>query len=188
MVLENEHYQVTITTEYRASLEGCPVLYQTEDLNFDDFYTVRFVTVKPVDGQEYRVAVLDFLAASVEPCAVLEGDMLTMILFHTILQIDLSAKTVEQAVDRENMGGLEEIHPIDDGYLIKGECDIFRYDKSLNCIWHRCGRDMFATAKGDDCFWIDGDVIHCRDWQGWHYLLNMNGEIIGETQEYPSGN
>ena len=112
---------------------------------------MRFVTVKPVDGQEYRVAVLDYLAASIEPCAVLEGDMLTMILFHTVLQIDLSAKTVEQAVDRENMGTLEEIHPIDDGYLIKGEYEniadwkqLFRRHNGAYCQYFKIpGRNRF---------------------------------------------
>lgn len=188
MVLENKQYQVAIVTECRPSLEGWPVLYQTKELDFHDFDTARFITVKPVGRQEYRVAVLDYLAAAIEPCAVLEGDMLTMILFRTILRIDLSTRMVVQSVDCENMGGLEGIHSINGGYLIKGECDIFRYDNALDRVWHRCGRDMFATPAGDDCFWLDGDVIHCRDWQGCHYMLNMNGETIREALEYPSGN
>lgn len=188
MVLVNARYRVTITTESRPSLEGYPLLYQTEELDFDDFYTARFVNVEPIGGQAFRVAVLDYLAASTEPCVVLEGDMLTMILFRTILRIDLCTRTVLQSVDCENMGGLEEIHPIDEGYLIKGECDIFRYDKALSRVWHRCGRDIFATPEGDDCFWIDDDVIHCRDWQGWHYMLDMNGKTISESQENTSGN
>ena len=185
LVLDNKQYKVTITTEYRPPMEGVSVLYQAGELDFNDTYTARFLTVEPANGQEYHVAVLDFVASSIGPYAALEGDMLTMVLFRTILRIDLRTLTIVQSADCENMGGLEEIHPIDGGYLIKGECDIFRYDKALNRIWHRCGRDVFATPSGDDCFWIEGDVIHCRDWQGWHYLLNMNGETIKEIREYP---
>ena len=183
MVLENERYQVTIATEYRPPMEGWSVIYQTEELDFGDFYTARFVTVEPVGGQLFRVAVLDFLAASIEPYAVLENDLLTMILFRTILRIDLSTRTVVQSVDCENMGGLEEIHPIDGGYIIKGEGEIFRYDTELSQIWWFTGRDIFARPTSEDCFWIDGDVIHCRDWEGWHYVWDLNKNLISETLE-----
>ena len=177
MFLANEQYRVLIKTEYSTPLEGYPVVYQPEDLNFDDFYTARFITVESADGPAFRVAVLAFLAASIEPCAVLEGNMLVMILFRTILRIDLCTRSVVQCVDCENMGGLE------DGYLIKGECDIFRYDKTLNRIWHYSGRDILATPKGECSFWIDGDQIHCRDWQGWHNVLDMQGKVISEVAE-----
>ena len=183
MVLKNERYKITVRTEYKPSLDGYYVIYQRDDLNFDDFYTARFIDIEPRGGQIFRVAVLDFLVASIEPCAVLEGDTLTMILFRTILQIDLNIKKVVQCVDCENTGGLEEIHPIEGGYIIKGEGTIFRYDKELNQVWWRAGRDIFATPKGDDCFWLEGNVIHCLDWLGWHYVLDMNGKLISESQQ-----
>ena len=42
---------------------------------------------------------------------------------------------IVQYEECDNMGGLFEIHPIDGGYLIWGEGDVFRYDLSLNRVW-----------------------------------------------------
>ena len=183
MVLVNAQYRVTVTTEYRPPIGDWPVIYQAEELNLDDFYTVRFIYAEPAGGQPFRAAVTAYLASSKEPCAVLEERMLTMILFRTILRIDLNTGTVVQCVDCENSGGLEEIHPIAGGYIIKGEGEIFRYDTDLNQIWQFGGRDIFARPTAEKCFWIEGDVIHCRDWAGWHYVRDLNKNLLSETME-----
>ena len=186
MVLENDRYKVTIHTEYQPNLKAYQVIYQPEDLDMSGFYSAYLINIEGIDGQGHSVALLDLLISNIEPCAVLEENTLTVILFRTILRLDLDTRVVTQCVDCENMGGLEEIHPITDGYIIKGEGEIFRYDKELNQLWCRAGRDIFATPEGDDCFWIEDDLIHYQDWQGWHYVLDMNGKAVSEILENPS--
>ena len=183
MVLKNEQYIVTIHTQYQPDIKGYPVLYRPVDLDLNDFYSAYLINIQSNDGGQYSIALLDLLISKIEPCAVLEENVLTVILFRTILQIDLNTRKVTKCVDCENMGGLEEIHPITNGYIIKGEGEIFRYDKELNQIWWRAGRDIFATPEGENCFWLEGDLIHCRDWEGWHYVLNLNGKTIREIKE-----
>ena len=187
MVLENERYKVTIHTAYQPDLKVCHVLYQPEDFDKSGFYSAYLIQIDRIDGRRYSVALLDLLISNIEPCAVLEENILTVILFRTILRLDLDTRTITQCVDCENMGGLEEIHPIEDGYIIKGEGEIFRFDKELNQLWWRTGRDILVTPEGDDCFWIEDDFIHCRDWEGWHYIFNMDGEKISEFQEKNPG-
>jgi len=119
--------------------------------------------------------------------AVIEGDYLTQILFDEIRQIDVKTGKVLQQVECPNVGGLFEIYSIEDGYIIHGELELFRYDKHLNRIWDFSGRDIFATVDGRKAFWLEEDTIHCRDWLGWHYVLDLDGKLLCEKYEKSPG-
>ncbi|MBQ7871390.1 MAG: hypothetical protein IJ357_04540 [Oscillospiraceae bacterium] len=82
------------------------------------------------------------------------------------------------------MGCLFEIHSIEEGYLIRGEGDIFRYDLSLNPIWHFMGRDILVSLHSNKHFWFEQNEIHCRDFLGWHYVLDFNGKLLREFKEF----
>ena len=183
MVLKNEQYIVTISTAITPSLDGYQVIYQTDEFDMHDFYCARLIEIKVANGSASKAAILDATIPSTEPCAVLENNVLTILLFNVILQIDLETTTIIRCIDCENLGGLEQIFEINHGYLLKGECDIFYFDKKLNQVWHFGGRDILARATGEKCFWIDNDLIHCREWEGWHYVLDMDGNVISEFQE-----
>lgn len=180
MLLSNEKYKVTILTGATPDPEGYTVLYRKED---NDFYFAHLIEAESSNGGSDRFALIDFLITSSESCAVLEDNILTVLLFSKILQIDLHTKTILRCVDCENMGGLEQIHSIDNGYIIKGEGDIFRYDRELNQVWSFGGRDIFAHPTAKRCFWLENNAIHCRDWEGWHYTLDLDKNLISEVFE-----
>lgn len=115
-------------------------------------------------------------------CAVLEGNCLTQIAFDEIFRIDVRTGCRLQTVECPNMGGLQEICPIEGGYIIRGETELFRYDQQLNRVWEFSGRDIFATPDGKKSFWVGKSTIHCSDWQGWRYVLDFDGKLICETQ------
>lgn len=188
MELANEQYSVTILTESEPSLEGHPIVHIRDNLDTKDFYFARLIKVESAGRITYQCALVDLVVSSAVPHAVLEDHVLTVLLFRTILQIDLNTKAILRCVDCENMGGLEEIYSIDGGYLIKGEGEIFRYDQALRQVWWFCGRDIFARPTAEKCFWIENNLIHCRDWEGWHYVLDMDRNLISETKECVSGN
>ena len=119
--------------------------------------------------------------------AVIVGDNLTQILFDEIRQIDIKTGKVLQKVECPNVGGLFEIYSIEDGYIIHGELELFRYDKQLNRIWDFSGRDIFATVDGKKAFWLEENTIHCRDWLGWHYVLDLDGKLLCEKYEKSPG-
>ena len=115
--------------------------------------------------------------------AVREENCLTQILFDKIRRVDAQTGNVLQQVECPNMGGLIGICAIADGYILHGETELFRYDQKLNRVWSFSGRDIFATLDGTKAFWIEKDAIHCRDWLGWHYVLDLDGKLISEKQE-----
>lgn len=180
MILSNEKYKVTIFTGATPDLDGYSVLYRNGDL---DFYFAHLIQIESSHGESSRFALVNFLLPSTEKRAVLEDNILTILLFSKIIQIDLHTNAILRCVDCENMGGLEQIHSIDNGYIIKGEGEIFRYDRELNQIWQFCGRDIFAHPTANECFGLENGIIHCRDWAGWHYTLDLDKNLIAEVLE-----
>ena len=183
MHLQNQYYTITASVEITPPLAQFDMVYNLNDINIDDFYIARTFNINSTNGTFKSIAFIGLLLAEYEPYAVLEKDCLTLILFDSIVRIDLSTGLVKQRKDCKNWGGLHEIHAIKDGYIIWGECDIFRYDLELNQIWQFSGRDILVSLKKDEHFWIENSMIHCRDFLGWHYVLDFNGNLIYEIHE-----
>lgn len=183
MHLENQRYIITATVETRPPLEHFDLVFSPTDLNVNDFYMARILEITSADGGSRSIALVDLLCAKYEPYAVLENDLLTVILFDAIVQIDLISGMITRCAQCDNWGGLHEIHGLEDGYLIWGEGDIFRYDRSLNLVWHFMGRDILVSPIMDKHFWIEDGLIHCRDFLGWHYILNFDGNLISDFRE-----
>ena len=184
MELRNEKYTVLLKTEVAPPLSQYDIIHNTEEVNTDDFYVARTFQVHRADGHLRNIALLDLCCSSNEPFAVLNDHILTVILFRAIVRIDLNTGLIIQHKECNSTGGLFEIHHMDDGYLIWGEGDIFRYDDSLNRIWHFVGRDILVSLHCNQHFWMERDEIHCRDFLGWHYILDLDGNVLCNFREF----
>ena len=183
MEFVNEQYRITANVESMPKLEHFDFVLNPENIDTNDCYSARLFRIESYNGDVWTLALLDLICASYEPFAVLADHILTVILFSAIVRIDLTTGELVQYVECDNMGGLNEIHAIDDGYIIWGEGDIFRYDLDLNRIWWFSGRDILVSLKLDRHFWIEDDLIHCRDFEGWHYVLNFDGKLLTDFRE-----
>lgn len=176
--------------EYVAKIKDDPIARQVKlaDLRHNsDLSRLDAVDQKALDrAEKYRAAMALLEAANSVHSVLRERNIQTLVQFSAIVRIDLDAERIIQRVKCENMGGLFEIHPIDGGYILYGEGEIFRYDLNLNRVWEFRGRDIFSLPTGDKAFWLEDGMIHCRDWEGWHYVLDPDGTLIHEQQE--SGN
>lgn len=184
MYLQNQHYAVTTTVETMPPLSQFDIVHELEPEKTKDFYMARVLKIEPCGGPSGTVALTDLLCASYEPHRVLEGDRLTLIFYDCIVRLDLGTGLILERRDCGSWGELGEIHPIPDGYIIWGECDLFRYDLQLNRVWHFMGRDMLVSLKGDRSFWIEDGLIHCRDFLGWQYMLDLDGKLIRDFREF----
>lgn len=182
MELYNEKYLVLSKMETTPPLNSFDIVYNTEKVNTIDFYSAHVFQVKRYDGHVISIALLDLICSGCEPYAVLSGNTLTVILFSAIMQLNLDNGLITRYVECDNMGGLFEIHQISNGYIIYGEGNIFRYDLELNRIWSFSGRDIFVSQTGVKSFWIGNELIHCIDWEGWHYVLDFDGKLTRETR------
>ena len=185
MRLSNQHHTITATVETKPILESFDFVYNPANTSLYDFYMARVFHVDTIGREPVSIAIVDHLCPENVPCCVLQDHLLTFVLTHLIVQMDLAARSITKIVKCENMGGLEEIHSIADGYLIKGECDIFRYDLSLKRIWQFSGRDILISPTSNQHFWIQDMLVHCRDFSGWHYILDLEGNLIKAYREFP---
>lgn len=184
MVLHNEHYTVFSHVEVKPALDRFDIIHNTEKIDINDFYMAHIFEIERSDGHSVSVAMIDLLCSGYEPNAVLGKNYITLILFSAIIRIHPDTGAIVQYEPCENMGGLFEIHRIKDGYLIWGEGNIFCYDLSLKQIWDFSGRDILVSTHADIHFWIEDNIIHCRDFSGWHYLLDPDGKLIDNYLEF----
>ena len=183
MILQNEHYTIRSDTLFELPLAGYDIVHDPKAVGTDDLYCVRAFHITRGDGTALHVALIDHICASAVPYAVLEGHVLTVILFEAIVRIDADTGAIVQLVPCPNMGGLMEIHPIEGGYILYGEGEIFRYDRSLNRIWDFSGRDILVSLCHKKSFWLEENEIHVRDFLDWHYVLDMDGNLLREFME-----
>lgn len=183
MTLENQSYIITSAVESKPDLHQFNIVINPNQTNTNDFYMARIFQITPRHGKCVSLAVVDLLCAGYEPYAVLENHLLTMVQFQSIIRIDLQ-NYVYEYIECDNMGGLHEIHAIEDGYILWGEGDIFRYDRELHRLWQFMGRDILVSLHAAKHFWIEEDRIHCRDFLGWHYILDLNGKLLQSFREF----
>ena len=184
MQLHNEKYTVISDVTVPPPLDRFDVVHNTENINTDDFCMAYTFQITGNDGHSMKVALIDLICSSYIPYAALDGNTLVVILFQSIVRLDMDTGAIIQYTECDNMGGLFEIHPIEGGFLIWGEGDIFRYDRSLNRIWHFTGRDILVSLHSSKHFWIEDTEIHCRDFLGWHYVLDFDGKLIRNFREF----
>jgi len=129
MTLSNETCTIQCDVLTQPSLEGFDIVHNTEAANTSDYYMARAFQIECKDVHSLYIALLDRLCSDSDHYAVLEGHTLTVILFEAIVRIDMNTGAILQRAVCENMGGLNEIHPIEDGYILYGESEVFRYDR-----------------------------------------------------------
>ena len=70
------------------------------------------------------------------------------------------------------------IYPFKEDFIIHGELQVTRIDIDGKEKWNFGARDIFVTPDGKDSFELIDDQIKLRDWEGYEYLLNENGQEI----------
>ena len=180
----NEHYTVVASVETTPQLSLYDIIHNPENIDTTDFFMARTFEVIPSSGHSLRIALLDRVVTNHSPYALLEGDLLTTILFDAIVRLDLTTGHIVHSVYCDNIGGLFELHTIQGGYLIRGESEIFRYDTDLRQIWSFSGRDIFFSPFTDKSFWITDNRIYCRDFLGWQYILDTDGNLVEDFCEF----
>lgn len=121
MELYNEKFKIISDVAINPRLDQFDVVHNPEGIDTDGHFMARTFLITPAGGPPVKLALLDTVIPGHIPHAVLQGHELTVILFQAIVRINFETQSIIQYVRCDNMGGLLEIHPIDQGYLIRGE-------------------------------------------------------------------
>lgn len=183
MTLSNENYTIECAVLTQPSLEAFDIVHNTEAADTSDFYMARTFRIECKGGHNRSIALLDRLCSDSDHYAVLEDHTLTVILFTAIVRLDMNTGAILQYEPCENTGSLYEIYPIEGGYILYGESELFRYDHALHRLWMFSGRDILVSLAHNPSFRLEENEIHVRDFLGWHYVLDLDGNIIHEFLE-----
>ena len=183
MTLQNETFTVTIRavdTDLRR-FGNFDAVYFQEDAAQE--CSKSHVLIIRDSSRERRIALVGSLFIYEEHCAVLEGDVLTILQNNRLVRIDLQTAQVSQIVMIEAFGGNYEIHKLPHGYLVYGECQITFYDEHLTLTWDFSGNDIFASLSEKPAFSLKPDTILLYDFEGTLYELDFNGQLLRTEKE-----
>ena len=72
-----------------------------------------------------------------------------------------------------------EIFKIEDDYIIHGELEISKLDKTGSIVWQFSGPDIWTTPTGKDEFVINGNEIVSLNWGGGKFTIDaQTGRLI----------
>lgn len=151
--------------------------YNPENHSQHDFWDAFHIHID-LFIKEYDIVLVGEYTKEVLDHAVLEGNVLTVMMGCEVSQIDIT--TGEMTLHRrfECFGSTFGIYPIQDGYIIWGELEIIRLNAGLEKCWSFSGRDIFVSNSGKEPFEICENSIKLNDWEDNFYELDFNGRLI----------
>jgi len=155
-------------------------VFDPKDHKTDEFhlaFSVKIETTKQV----FMVGLIGSSYAIDDQCAVLDGSTLTVLMDDEIFVLDLESISLV----RHTTIGDESyfaIYPVEHGYIIHGEQAIMRLNRDFEQVWRFYGSDIFVTpGDGKGSFAIADDRIYLEDWNGYKFILDLDGKLLRET-------
>ena len=181
--LQNEKYHVRITTAHTYIVESADnrsydCVLNPNKLGRNNMYRTLGISVSGSQNAEIAL-VGDYYTSDID-CAILEGDILTVLQNDYISQIDLDTVQVVAGYKVDVFGTTFGIYRMPDGYLIYGEIEIIKLDNEFNTVWKFSGRDIFVSISGKNSFELTEQSIKLYDFEDNYYELDFDGHIIRE--------
>lgn len=183
--LDNEKYsfEFSIDSTYTIGSADNPFkydkLFNPHNFGQNDHYKV--LSIKVSDGiGETRLAVIGDFFTYDWKCAVLNGDILTVLQNKYLLFINLTDFSLKE-IKPIGFDLNYEIHPCKYGYLIYGEMQILLLDFDFNIKWNFSGFDIFVTNSEHIPFDFDDEKIMLYDFLDNYYELDYNGNLVKES-------
>lgn len=183
MLLQNELCSVEISIDRTytvGSADNKPYDTVYNPGNFRrDWNTTFSIEIDGINGKTKIALVGDFFSYDYE-CAILEGEVLTVLQNHSVSQIDIADGELLRHKEFECFGTNNAIYRVENGYVIYGEVQITMLDLQLNKLWDFSGRDIFVSVTGKNCFELTEDSIRLYDFEDNYYEIDFNGKLINE--------
>ena len=65
-----------------------------------------------------------------------------------------------------------------DLFIVHGEISIYCFNSEYEKVWDFSGRDIWVTNDGSEAVSFIDDYIVLRDWLGYTYKVNYEGEVV----------
>jgi len=181
--LQNDKYYTEITLDETYTIDSADnkrydYVMNPSNKRHGDMYKVLHLSVKGV--QNVDIALIGDYYTYPEDCAILEDDILTILLDDYITQIDLKSVQIIAGYELDVLGTTFSIYRMSDGYLIYGEIEIIKLDNEFNVAWKFSGGDIFVSITGKNAFELTDKSIKLYDFEDNFYEIDFDGKLINE--------
>ena len=186
MILQNELCSVEITidetyTVGEADDHPYHIVHNPNGFKRGDFYHTFSVRIDRPSGS-LRIALIGDHIYD-EDCAILEKDVLTVLLNDRIVQLKVTDGSVTLCGKLDTFGCNFGIYRIEAGYIVYGEVEITMLDLNLQKRWSFSGRDIFVSISGKAPFTICEHGIRLFDFEDNYYELDFSGNLLKQGRE-----
>ena len=184
-ILQNDRYTIDITEDNTFTIDSTDnrkydLLMNPTELKHS--YKALRISVKGNVNQEI-VLIGDCLTFVQENCAILEDNILTVLLNNHITQINMETLEIVGGYEIDVFGTTFAIYRMVDGYLIYGEIEIIKLDNNFNIVWNFSGKDIFVSVSGKNAFELTAESIKLYDFEDNFYELDFDGNIVNHVDK-----
>lgn len=182
MILENKKCHIKIETDKTYTVDSADnrcydVTLNPEHYRHSDMYKALSISVD-LFTSELRIALIGSFYTYDSDCAVLDGEVLTVLQDNTITQINVNDGSIIRHIKLDCFGCNFAIYKVKKGYIIYGEIEITMLDFDFIKKWSFSGKDIFASVSDKNPFELRENSIHLYDFEDNEYEIDFEGNII----------
>lgn len=182
MLLQNEICSVQITVDKLYTVESADNRHYDYVLNPDNYHHNDFCKTFAIKidllTKIISIALVGDFYSYESDCAILDGDILTVLQNDTITQIKVCDGSIIIHKQLDCFGCNFGIYKVRKGYVVYGEIDITMLDLELNIMWTFSGRDIFVTNSNKKPFELCENTIKLYDWEDNYYEIDFDGNLV----------
>ena len=178
MTLTNEKYKIEIQIDPYFTLcsvdnKPCDYFFMTQEFTRNDSNFISAVRIEvETNEQSKAVMVVAPYLSIIDNCAIIKDDSLIVFLCDTLLDIDLLSFSLQLRKKILEFWTGMAIFQFDDGYIIYGELEIVKLNKSYITEWTFYGCDIFIAFR------IIDNTIFLEDILGNKYCIDKYGKEL----------
>lgn len=188
MILENQLCSIEIKIDVTYTIDSADnasydMVYNPNEFKRGDFYKTFSILINR-DSESYRIALIgDYFIYDID-CAILEGDILTILQNDSIIQLKTTDRSIKLYKKIDTCGVNLGIYRITTGYILYGEIEIIMLDLDFNVKWRFSGQDIFASLSGKNTFTICEHFIRLIDFKDNYYEVDFSGKLLNQGKMY----
>lgn len=182
MRLQNDICSVDITVDSTYTIDSADNKHYDLVLNPDDYYHNDFSNTLAIAidifAKTFNIALIGSFYSYDTDCAVIDGDILTVMQNNTITQLNVLNGEMTLHKHFECFGCNFGLYKVKLGYVVYGEIQILMLDQNFEVKWRFSGKDIFVSCSGKTPFKLCENSIRLYDFNDEYYEIDYNGNNI----------
>ena len=182
MFLKHNDYIVKIDMDYTYTVDSTDnrcydVILNPYNYRHGDLTKTLAIDIS-LPSKHHSIALIGSYMIGDSDCAILENDILTVLLDQIIVQINILNGSIVNHIELDCLGCNFAIYRVENGYIIYGECEITMLGVDFSKKWAFSGKDIFASVSGKLPFEIKDNLICLYDFEDNYYEIDFEGNHI----------